>query len=103
MDLVTVDVTDIGGVAVGDEVVLLGEAKPEVRPVPPLDTVGDDAADLEPKDAASGAAGRARITAEELAAKLGTISYEVFCSVGARVPRVYLDGAEIVSIRSRFA
>ena len=43
------------------------------------------------------------ITAEELAAKLGTISYEVFCSVGARVPRVYLDGADIVSIRSRFA
>jgi alanine racemase len=42
------------------------------------------------------------IAAEELAAKLGTISYEVFCSVGARVPRVYLDGAEIVSIRSRF-
>lgn len=29
------------------------------------------------------------ITAEELAAKLDTISYEVFCNVGARVPRVY--------------
>lgn len=42
------------------------------------------------------------ITVEELAAKLGTISYEVFCSVGARVPRLYFDGAEIVSIRSRF-
>ena len=69
MDLVTIDVTDIGGVAVGDEVILLGGG----------------------------------ITAEELAAKLGTISYEVFCSVGARVPRVYLDGADIVSIRSRFA
>lgn len=69
MDLVTIDVTDIGGVAVGDEVILLGGS----------------------------------ITADELAAKLGTISYEVFCSVGARVPRVYLDGADIVSIRSRFA
>lgn len=44
----------------------------------------------------------AEITVEELAAKLGTISYEVFCSVGARVPRVYFDGADIVSIRSRF-
>jgi alanine racemase len=42
------------------------------------------------------------ITVEELAAKLGTISYEVFCSVGARVPRVYLDGADIIRIRSRF-
>jgi len=41
------------------------------------------------------------ISVEELAAKLGTISYEVFCSVGARVPRVYLDGSD-VRIRSRF-
>ncbi|HVE73265.1 MAG TPA: alanine racemase [Thermoanaerobaculia bacterium] len=31
------------------------------------------------------------ITAEELAAKLDTISYEVFCNVSARVPRVYLS------------
>ena len=68
MDLVTIDVTDVDGVAAGDEVILLGD----------------------------------EISAEELAAKLGTISYEVFCSVGARVPRVYLDGADIVSIRSRF-
>ncbi|HUR79802.1 MAG TPA: alanine racemase [Thermoanaerobaculia bacterium] len=55
MDLVTIDVTDVPGVALGDEVVLLGGA----------------------------------ITAEELAAKLDTISYEVFCNVSARVPRVY--------------
>ena len=55
MDLVTIDVTDIDGVAVGDEVVLLGDS----------------------------------ITAEEIAAKIGTISYEVFCNVSARVPRVY--------------
>ena len=94
MDMITIDVTDIGGVAVGDEVVLLGAAAREGRP---------DAIDLGSHRAASSAAGRDRITAEELAAKLGTISYEVFCSVGARVPRVYLDGAEIVSIRSRFA
>jgi alanine racemase len=29
------------------------------------------------------------ITAEELAAKTGTITYEVFCRISARVPRVY--------------
>jgi alanine racemase len=29
------------------------------------------------------------ITVEELAAKLDTITYEVFCSISARVPRVY--------------
>jgi len=55
MDLVTIDVTDVAGAALGDEVVLLGDG----------------------------------LTAEELAAKLDTISYEVFCNVGARVPRVY--------------
>jgi alanine racemase len=31
------------------------------------------------------------ITAEELAAKLDTISYEVFCSVSKRVPRLYRE------------
>lgn len=71
MDLVTVDVTNIDGAAVGDEVVLLGRQ------------------------------GGEEITAEELAAKLDTISYEVFCNVGARVPRVYRDGG-VARIRSRF-
>jgi alanine racemase len=71
MDLVTIDVTDIADAAVGDEVVLLGRQ-------------GDD-----------------EITAEELAAKLGTINYEVLCNVSARVPRVYLDGG-VVSVRTRF-
>jgi alanine racemase len=31
------------------------------------------------------------ITVEELASKLDTISYEVFCNINARVPRVYVD------------
>jgi alanine racemase len=55
MDLVTIDVTDVLGAAVGDEVVLLGDG----------------------------------ITADEIAARIDTISYEVFCSISARVPRVY--------------
>ncbi|HET7436812.1 MAG TPA: alanine racemase [Thermoanaerobaculia bacterium] len=42
------------------------------------------------------------ITVEELAAKLDTISYEVFCNVSARVPRVYVDGENVVAVRSRF-
>ncbi|HEX7830234.1 MAG TPA: alanine racemase [Thermoanaerobaculia bacterium] len=71
MDLVTIDVTDIAGAQLGDEVVLLGRQ-------------GND-----------------EITAEELAAKLDTISYEVFCGIGARVPRIYLDGG-IARIRTRF-
>jgi alanine racemase len=72
MDLTTIDVTDIDGAATGDEVVLLG------------------------------AQDGAEITVEELAAKLDTISYEVFCNIGARVPRVYRSGGEVASIRSRF-
>jgi alanine racemase len=42
------------------------------------------------------------ITAEELATRSQTISYEVFCRISARVPRVYRDGGTI-RVRSRFA
>jgi alanine racemase len=42
------------------------------------------------------------ITPEEIAAKIGTISYEVLCSVSSRVPRVYRDGASLI-VRSRFS
>jgi alanine racemase len=68
MDLVTIDVTEVDGARVGDEVVLLGDT----------------------------------ITPEEIASKIGTISYEVLCSVGARVPRVYRAGDRI-TVHSRFA
>ncbi|MEO8383238.1 MAG: alanine racemase [Acidobacteriota bacterium] len=61
MDLVTIDVTDVAGAALGDEVVLLGRQDGQ------------------------------EIRAEELAAKLDTISYEILCRVGARVPRVYVN------------
>jgi len=61
MDWIMLDVTDIPGVAVGDEVVLLGPDR----------------------------SGRT-ISAEELAAWAGTIPYEIFCGISKRVPRVYL-------------
>ena len=60
MDQIMVDVTDIPGAQSGDEVVLLGRQ-------------GADCID-----------------AEEMAAWLDTISYEVICAPGKRVPRVYL-------------
>ncbi len=63
MDWTMIEVTDIDGVEVGDEVVVLGRQG------------GDE------------------IRAEEMADRLGTISYEVFCNFSPRVPRVYLDGA----------
>jgi alanine racemase len=72
MDLVTIDVTEVPGAALGDEVVLLGSQ-------------GGDA-----------------IAPEEIASKIGTISYEVLSNVSARVPRVYRSGDGLI-IQSRFA
>jgi len=65
MDWIMLDVTDIPDVAVGDEVTLLGR-----------DGKG------------------ACIRAEELAERAGTISYELFCGISKRVPRVYLNGSK---------
>jgi alanine racemase len=60
MDLTMIDVGHIPGVAVEDEVVILGRQANEA------------------------------ITADELAGLLGTINYEVTSAITARVPRVYL-------------
>ena len=64
MDLTMIDVTDIGQVKQGDEVVLLG---------------GQHGAE---------------ISADEMAAWSNTISYEILTSIGARVPRVYYHSQE---------
>ena len=61
MDWIMLDVTGVAGVALGDEVTLLGP-----------DPMGDC------------------ITAEELAEAAGTIPYEIFCGISKRVPRIYL-------------
>lgn len=45
-----------------------------------------------------GSQGSERITAEEIAAKLGTINYEVTCMIAARVPRVYVKNGEITNV-----
>jgi alanine racemase len=66
MDLCTVDVTEVDRVRevqVGDEVVLLG--------------------------AQTGPAGFGVIRAEEIAARVGTIPYEVLTALSRRVPRVF--------------
>jgi len=62
MDQFMIDVTDVPGVQVGDEAVLLGSQ------------------------------GEARIGAEELAERAGTIHYEIFCGIGPRVPRRFVGG-----------
>lgn len=60
MDMTMLDVTDVPGVREGDDVVLIG------------------------------AQGGERITADDIAAKTGTIPYEVLCGISGRVPRVYV-------------
>jgi alanine racemase len=61
MDLSLLDVTDIPGVNVGDEVMLMGQSE------------------------------GCLLTASDIAQMLGTVPYEVLCLIGKRVPRLYLD------------
>jgi alanine racemase len=43
-----------------------------------------------------GADGDERVTAEEIARRVGTINYEILCGISARVPRLYhRDGQEV--------
>ena len=61
MDLSLLDVTDIPGVSVGDEIMLLGQS------------------------------GHAAITPLDIAQMLNTVPYEVLCLIGKRVPRLYVE------------
>jgi alanine racemase len=60
MDLTLIDVTNVAEVEVDDEVVLIG------------------------------ASGGLSVSAEDIAKTAGTLSYEVTCGIGERVPRIYL-------------
>jgi alanine racemase len=65
MDMITVDVTDVGDVQPGDEVVLLGRQ-------------GDESWQ--------------QIDAREVAAAIGTIPWEIVCRLGTRIERNYDEG-----------
>jgi len=64
MDLTTVDVTDVPGAALGDLVTIIGVC------------------------------GHEALGADQVAAWAETISWEVLCGIGSRVPRVYVRGSE---------
>ncbi|TBL69343.1 alanine racemase [Paenibacillus thalictri] len=66
MDQCMMNVTGFADVCMEDEVVILGRQGDEV------------------------------VTAEELASLLGTIKYEITCMVSHRVPRVYVNGGQVV-------
>jgi alanine racemase len=61
MDMIMLDLTDISEAHIGDEVVLMGRQ-------------GSD-----------------QITVNELCGWAGTISYEIWCGISKRMPRVYID------------
>jgi alanine racemase len=68
MDLTLIDVTNVEGVELNDEVTLLGH-----------DHRGSGLV----------------VTAEDLARIAGTLSYEVTCGISERVPRVYVSSASL--------
>ena len=82
MDMITLDLTGLPEEPnVGDEVVLLGQQ------LWPAHESG--AANAAPEGGAQPAR-HATVTAEEMATKVGTISYEITCGLTPRVPRVYV-------------
>ena len=70
MDQCMIDLTDIGDVKVGDDVILMGSQ------------------------------GNVKIDGNDIGALLGTIVNEVVCMVGRRVPRVYIKGGKVVKVKN---
>jgi len=70
MDQCMIDVTNVHNISIGDEVILFGADDNEKLPV------------------------------EELAAKLGTINYELPCVINNRVPRCYVKNNRRIKIHN---
>ena len=68
MDQLILDVSEIPGVQMGDEVTIFGRDGDEV------------------------------VSAADLAEMAGTISYEIVCAVGHRVPRVYYKNGQVIDV-----
>jgi alanine racemase len=49
-----------------------------------------------------GRQGEARLGVDEVAAAAGTVSWEILCGVGPRVPRIILSGGRIVARETKF-
>lgn len=65
MDMMMVDVTDVPGAGVGDEVTLIGRDAEE------------------------------QIGVDDVASWAGTLNYEIVCGISKRVPRIYREGAPL--------
>ncbi len=64
--------------------------------------VTDIKGDVKPKDEVTliGADGSEKIKAEDIAKIIGTINYEITCSISKRVPRVYISNGKIQNIKN---
>ncbi len=70
MDQCMIDVSKVPEATIGDDVMMMGEQ------------------------------GEERVTADEIADKVGTISHEVVCSADKRVPRIYLKNGRAVKTKT---
>lgn len=70
MDQCMVDVTDVGEVSVGDEVILMGEKE------------------------------NLKFNADSIASILETINYEVLCMMSRRLPRIYIKDGKILKLKN---
>lgn len=70
MDQCMIDITECGDVEVGDEVIVMGQANGVSN------------------------------NADDIAKRLGTISYEILCMVSKRVPRIYMKNGKIIKIKN---
>ncbi|GAA0121667.1 MAG: alanine racemase [Clostridium argentinense] len=71
MDQCMIDITDIEGVEIGNEVILMGEDNHNNK-----------------------------FTADDVAELLGTINYEIVSAINKRVPRVYIKGGKVIKVRN---
>ncbi|WBW99734.1 alanine racemase [Oceanirhabdus sp. W0125-5] len=69
MDQCMINLTQVDNVNIGDEVILIGED------------------------------GNNKLNADYIACCLNTISYEVLCMIGKRVPRVYVENSKVMKTR----
>lgn len=70
MDQCMIDLSEVPDVKVGDEVILIGQ-----------DEFGN------------------KITADDMADSIGTISYEILCDISKRIPRVYIKDDKQIGVR----
>ncbi len=73
MDQCMIDVSSVNTISVGDEIIIIGKQ-------------GDE-----------------EITAQTLADQINTISYEILCATGKRVPRLYEKDGALVDVLNGFA